>query len=380
MKKFLVLLVLVAVVAACVWRVVDLWRAKTEEARKASERRPVPVRTAAAVAQPMPFEIRTFGTVEASSSVTVRAQVTGILAAVGFQEGDEVQAGQVLFRIDPRPFEADLHQAEAALARTDAQLANASNDTRRVLDLYGKKFASESEHDAALTSVASLRATRQSDAANVENARIRLGYCEIVAPLAGRVGRRLIDPGNLVTANATALVTINQIAPAAVSFAIPQQELPRVQGRAEARDLLVTACLAEDAAHPERGLLTFLDNSVDRTTGMIALKAGFPNAAHRLWPGQFVTVSLVVSVETNALVIPYKAVQNGQKGTYVYVVRSDGTVTNRQVQIARTIGEESVVGDGLASGEVVVTDGQQRIGPGSIVTIAPPATAKAAAP
>jgi multidrug efflux system membrane fusion protein len=299
--------------------------------------------------------------------VTIRAQVTGTLAELGFAEGEEVKAGQLLFRIDPRPFAADLRQAEAALARTEAQLTNAVAEACRITGLFEKKFVSENERDLALTAVAILRATARADAATVENARIRLDYCEIRAPIAGCAGRRLVDAGNQVLANASPLVTINQVRPAAVGFTIPQQEMARVRGRPDARELAVEAMLPGGASGPERGVLTFMDNAVDRTTGTLALKAQFPNDALRLWPGQFVAVRMVVAVESNAVVIPYRAVQNGQNGTYVYVVQADASVTNRPVKIARLVEDESVVEEGLQPGELVVADGQQRVGPGSIV-------------
>ncbi len=367
MKKLLGLFVLVAIAGACAWRIMELRKTRGSDGRADGKRAPVPVLLATVVHKAMPVEIRTFGTVEASTTVTVRAQVTGTLAELGFAEGEEVKAGQLLCRIAPRPFAADLRQAEAALARTEAQLTNAVTEARRVSELFDKKLVSESERDLALTAVAILRATARADAANVENARIRLDYCEIHSPIAGSAGRRLVDAGNLVTANATALVTINQVQPVAVGFTIPQQELARVRGRTGARELVVEAMLPEGASGPETGVLTFMDNAVDRTTGTLALKAQFPNDSRRLWPGQFVAVRMVVAVESNAVVIPYRAVQNGQNGTYVYVVQADASVTNRLVKIARLVEDESVVEEGLQPGELVVADGQQRVGPGSIV-------------
>lgn len=368
MKKALGLLLLLAFTGVCVWRVTDIQKAKAAAARKGGGKRAVPVLVATATVKPMPVEIRTFGTVEPATTVTVRAQVTGTLAEIGFAEGDEVKPGQLLFRIDPRPFEADLRQAEGTLARTEAQLVNATNEARRVGELFAKGFVSENDRDLARTAANALRAACQADAAAAENARIRLGYCEIRAPVAGRAGRRLADAGNLVSANATALVTINQVAPVDVSFTIPQQEMFRVQGRAETRDLPVEALLPDDGARPERGVLTFLDNAVDRTTGTLALKARFANDARRLWPGQFVTVRMVVAVETNALVIPFRAVQNGQKGTYVYVLQPDATVTDRLVKVTRMVEEESVIGSGLEPGTIVVTDGCAQLAPGAVVT------------
>ncbi|MFZ4395650.1 MAG: efflux RND transporter periplasmic adaptor subunit [Kiritimatiellia bacterium] len=367
MKKMVGLLCLVVLVAACVWRIHDLQNKKEGAGKKGGSRPPVPVLQIAAACKPMPVELRAFGTVEASTSVTIRAQVTGMLAESGFAEGAAIQAGQLLYRLDPRAFETDLRQAEAARARTLAQLTNAVTEARRMSELFDKKLLPENERDVSLMAVATLRATLLADDASVDRARILLGYCEIRSPIAGIAGRRQMDVGNLVTANTTPLVTINQVQPVDVSFSIPQQELARVYGRTEARDLAVEALLPEDAAHPEAGVLTFLDNSVDRTTGTITLKAQFANASRRLWSGQFVTVRMVVTIETNAVVIPYRAVQNGQKGTFVYLVQPDATVTDRLVTITRMVEEESVIGKGLEPGEVVVTDGQQLLKPGAAV-------------
>jgi multidrug efflux system membrane fusion protein len=307
--------------------------------------------------------------VEASATVTLRAQVTGLLAEVYFVEGQEVQSGDRLFRIDSRPFDAALHQAEATLARTQAQRINAERDARRSAELFAKGFVSETDRDQAQTTFTALQASERADAAAVENARIQLGYCEIRAPMAGRTGRLLADAGNLVTANATTLTTLNQIQPVHVSFAIPQQDSVRLRGWRPDSPLSVEAAVPEDPAHTEVGTLRFLDNAIDRATGTLALKAAFSNDARRLWPGQFVTVRLTVGVETNAVAIPYRAVQNGQKGTYVFVVRPDRTVEVRLVKISRTVDERSLVSEGLDAGETVVTDGQQRLGPGSRVEV-----------
>lgn len=368
MKKKLGVLLLVACVAVPIWWLLTQNRARAAKTAENGRSKPaVPVLLAPVTVKSMPVELRAFGTVEALTCVTVRAQITGTLAEVAFAEGAEIRAGDLLFRIDPRPFQAALDQAEAAQARTRAQVENAARDARRMTELFSKSFVSESDRDQAATTLAALQATERADAAAVESARIQLDFCTIRSPIAGRAGRRLADAGNLVTANSTTLVTINQLQPAAISFAIPQQEMFRVRGRTDARDLPVAALLPEDPAHPETGLLVFMDNTVDRTTGTITLKAEFPNASQRLWPGQYVTVRMVVAEETNAVVIPFRAVQNGQNGTYVYVVQPDGTVTNRLVKITRLVEEESVIGDGLQPGETVVTDGQQRLGPGSAV-------------
>ena len=367
MKKILGLLVLVVLVAACAWRIAELQKRKAAESKKTGTGAPLPVLLASAVSKPMPVEIRTFGTVEPATTVTIRAQVTGTLSAIGFAEGAEVHAGDLLFRIDPRPFQAALDQAVAAHARTQAQLENAARDVRRVTDLFDKKFVSESDHDQAVTALAALQASERADAAAIESTRIQLDYCAIRSPIDGRTGRRQVDAGNLVTANSTTLVTINQLRPVHVTFAVPEQDLARLRACQQNDGLSIDVFQPDDPGRTEAGRLVFLDNAVDRATGTLTLKAEFANADNWLWPGSFVNVRLVTTVETNACVIPFTAVQNSQQGTYVFVVRPDATVEVRPVTVSRTVGGESVIAAGLQPGDKVVTDGQQRLGPGASV-------------
>jgi len=275
----------------------------------------------------------------------------------------------VLARLDARPFAAALHQAEAALARTQAQQANAERDLRRITDLFAKGFLSENDRDQAATALAVLQASERADAASVESARILFDYCTIRAPMDGRSGRRLLDVGNLATANSTAIVTLNRLRPVRVTFTVPQAELAHLRKQPALQAITVDAILPDEPDSPERGTLVFLDNAVDIPTGTIALKAEFPNSSDRLWPGQFVDVRMVVSVETNALVIPYRAVQNGQKGTYVFVVQPDLTAEVRAVTVARNREEDSVIAAGLQPGERVVIVGQERLGSGTKVQL-----------
>ena len=372
MKKLLVISLFILCAAGVYWRIHALQQAKAADTKAGRITVAAPVVTAVVERKPMPVEIRTFGTVEASATVTVKAQVNGLLAEIAFTEGQDVKEGDLLARIDARPFEAALHQAAAALARTQAQRANAERDLRRVSDLFGKGFISENDRDQAVTALAVLQASERADAAAIESAQIQLDYCTIRAPISGRTGRRLADRGNLVTANTTDLVMINDLRPVNVSFGVPQQEMERLRGWRSAPEMRVDATLPEGNGPAETGRLTFLDNAVDHATGTILLKANFANASNRLWPGQFVNVRMSIAIETNAVVIPFRAVQNGQKGTYVFVVKPDQIVEVRLVKIARNVDETSIVAEGLQAGETLVTDGQQRLGPGAKVEVKEP--------
>ncbi len=370
MKKMLGILLLILCSAGIYWRIHAVQQAKANGMKAGKSAGAAAVVTTVVENKPMPVEIRTFGTVEALSTVTVKAQVSGLLSEIAFSEGQEVNTGDLLARIDARPFEAELHQTEAALARTRAQRENAERNLRRTADLFAKGFVSEIDRDLAATTLSVQQASERADEAASESARIQLGYCTIRAPISGRTGRRLADRGNLVVANTTALVTINEIRPVNVTFAVPQQDLERLRDWRSAPDFRVEATLPDSSGVTETGRLAFLDNAVDRATGTILLKAEFTNAANRLCPGQFVNVRMRTAIETNAAVIPFRAVQNGQKGTYVFVVKPDSTAEVRLVKIARNVDEESVIAEGLQAGETVVTDGQQRLGPGTKVEVA----------
>lgn len=369
MKKLLGIFLLILCSAGVYWRIHAVQQTKANGMKAGKSAAAAAVVTTVAESKPMPVEIRTFGTVEALSTVTVKAQVSGLLSEIAFSEGQEVNTGDLLARIDARPFEAELHQAEAVLARTRAQRENSERNHRRTADLFAKGFASEYDRDQAATALSVQQASERVDEAAAESARIQLGYCTIRAPISGRTGRRQADRGNLVVANATALVTINEIHPVNVSFAVPQQDMERLRDWRSSPDFRVEATLPEGTGTAEAGRLTFLDNAVDRTTGTLLLKAEFANTSNRLCPGQFVNVRMRTAIETNAVVIPFRAVLNGQKGTYVYVVKPDHTAEVRLVKIARNVDEASVISEGLQAGETVVTDGQQRLGPGAKVEL-----------
>jgi len=330
----------------------------------------VPVTTALAVQKSVPLSVQGIGTVIAASTVTVRAQVTGELTSVNFIEGDEVQEGQVIVTIDKRPLEAALQQMQAALDRDVAQAANARSQATRYQDLLKRGIATKEQVDQIMTNAAALDATVELDKANVENAKVQLQYATIRAPLTGKTGLLQVHPGNLVRAtDTTPIVTINKITPVYVSFSVPEAMLPDLKRYMARGKLAVTALPPNDQGAPAEGLINFIDNAVDPTTGQIKVKGTFPNTDRHLWPGQFVNVSVTLSTEPNAIVVPSLAVQTGQQGTYVFVVKPDQTVDLRPVTVERTAGDQSVIKTGVKPGETVVTDGQLRLNPGTRVSI-----------
>jgi multidrug efflux system membrane fusion protein len=302
--------------------------------------------------------------VEASSTVEVRAQVAGELKTVGFKEGQDVKAGQLLFTIDPQPFEVALRQAEATLARNEAQLKNAEAQRARATELMKSGLLPRSEFDTAVTAVSTLAAQVAGDRALVDSGRLQLERTRVFAPVAGRTGALLVHPGALVRANdTTPLVIINQMSPAYVSFAVPARLLPRLNARALPSADAHLAGLPE----PITGRVTFIDNSVDKASDTIRLKAEFANRDRQLWPGAFVDITLRLAVEPRAVVIPSAAVLPGQQGSYVYVVTPQGTAESRPITIGWTEGRETVIQSGVKPGETVVVDGQLRLTPGARV-------------
>ena len=318
----------------------------------------------------MPLDVNVVGTVEAFSTVAVRAQVTGELKDVNFQQGDDVQAGQVLFTLDHRPLEAALNQAEANLARDTAQAANAKVIAQRMEDLVERGVGTREQRDTARTTAAALDAVVGANRAAVENAKVQLQYATIRAPIAGRTGALMVHAGNLVRANdQLPLVVINQVSPIYVSFGVPEALLPDLRRYMAMRELEVEALPPNEEIAPATGRITFVDNQVDQTTGTIRIKATFPNSNRRLWPGQFVNVRVRLTSDPRAIVVPSVAVQAGPEGQYVYVVKDDQTVEMRPVVVARTAGAETVLKEGVKPGETVVTDGQLRLVPGSRISI-----------
>ena len=330
---------------------------------------PVPVRVARVTLKTVPVELRAIGTVEALSTVSIKSKVAGELTAVHFREGQDVRKGDLLFEIDRQPFEVALHQVEAALARDQARLSNARTQAARYAKLFEEGVASREQADQTRADLESLEATVRADQAAVEKARLDLSYCSIASPVDGRTGSLLVNEGNLVKANDDpALIVLNQLTPIYVSFAVPEQYLAAIRRFLAAGRLPISVNITE-AQPSESGLLTFVDNAVDSATGTIRLKGTFANPARRLWPGQFVNVVLRLSEQANAVVVPSEALQTGQSGQFVYVVKDENVVVSRPVSTGRSVQGITIIEKGLAPGEVVVTDGQLRLVSGAKIQI-----------
>jgi multidrug efflux system membrane fusion protein len=378
---------------------------------------------ATVIQKDVPVQLRVIGKVEAYSGVSIRALVEGELWKVYFKEGQDVQKDNLLLSIDPRPFEAALRkaeanlerdqalvqqaeanltrdlaqvtQAEANLAKNLAQAKNAEEQAKRYAFLAEKGYVAKEQYDQVRTNSESFAAMVQADKAAIENAqatlradhaalenaragvrgsraavetaRIQLGYCSIRAPISGRTGSLLVQQGNIIKANDLPIVLINQITPIYVTFAVPEQNLPEIKKHMIAGALKAEAVIPGDEKPPEQGILTFVDNAVDTATGTIKLKGTFENREKRLWPGQFVDVILTLTTRPNAILVPSQAIQTGQEGPYVFVVKSDLTVESRPVAVDRSLDGLTVVARGLQPGETVVTSGQlQLVGGGKV--------------
>lgn len=340
----------------------------------AKEKRPargplaIPVAVAAAAQQSVPVRLQAIGNVEAYSTVALKARVDGQIIAVNFTEGQEVRKGEVLFRIDSRPFQAALRQAEANALRDAAGRDQARSQERRYQELLDKNFVSKEAYAQIRTNAQVAEANAKASQAALENAQLSLAYCTIASPIDGYPGKILLQVGNLVKANdVVSLVVINQVKPVYVSFAVPEQQLPTVRKYMELGTLAVQAIGGGDAVLAQ-GELIFVDNAVDPSTGTIRMRAQFDNRDASLWPGQFVNVSVRLYDQTDAILIPARAVQTGPDGSYVYVVKADMTAELRKITVERGDGERAVI-KGLASGERVVTRGALRLAPGARVEI-----------
>lgn len=332
---------------------------------------PVPVTIAQAIRRDVPVEVNAIGNVEAYSSVSIKSRIGGELLKVHFQEGQEVSKGDLLFTIDPRPYEAALAEAKARLAKDVALLKKAQQDAQRYASLIQKQVVSQEQYDQVKANLASLEATVKADEAAVENAKLQLSYCYIYSPISGRTGSLLAHAGNLIKASDDnkSMVVIKQIQPIYVSFSVPEQYLPNIKARWTQGKLPVRISLRNGAAQKLQGELTFMENTVDPATGTILLKATFPNQDKTLWPGQFVDVALKLEEQPSALLIPTQAVQTGQQGPYVFLVSPENRAEMRLVRLGRSVGQETLVEEGLQEGDRVVTDGQIRLVPGARVEV-----------
>jgi multidrug efflux system membrane fusion protein len=326
---------------------------------------PVPVVAEKAALKNMPIDVTSIGTVEAFATVSVRAQVTGPLLEARFREGDFVRKGQVLFTIDARPYQTELERAKAAMARDKAVAANNRSQAERYQKLLAEGVVPAQQVDTFLSAAEAADATVVADEAAIRQAQLNLDYCTITAPIDGYTGKLQVQPGNLVRASDAALVVINQVNPIYVNFAVPQQHLADIKRYMAQGRLPVTAAMTNETSAPERGMLDFVDNAVDPTTGTIRLRAEFQNGRNRLWPGLFVNASLRLSERPNTLVVPSQAISTNQDGQYVYVVKADSTVESRPVVTGASIEGQTIIMEGLKAGETVVVDGQLRLVPGS---------------
>lgn len=333
---------------------------------------PLVVKATRAVVKPMPVLIEVVGTVEPEHSVQVRAQVSGALQSVLFKEGDKVQAGQLLFQIDARTFKAQYNQSLAAMARNKAQLENALAQQERLEPLLKREFITRQEYEVAVTSTKSLEAAVQADQAAAEQARIQLEYASIRAPISGRTGALAVKPGNLVPAagGGTPLVTINSTDPILVSFSIPERQLEEIRRYQNDKEMRIEI-LPDRAGSPvAKGKLVFIDNTVTPQTGTVLLKTRIANANEGVWPGQFVNVRIVLTVEPETVVVPEAAVQPGQDGSFAYLIDGESKVQVQPIKISRQIGNEIVITSGLKGGDQVITEFPQALEPGATVRLA----------
>ena len=366
-KKALALAVAIAAVASAL---VFMTRSEGTPQREKREAL-VPVKVAVAEQKAVPVQLQAVGTVEAFATVSIKSRIDGQLVGVHFREGQDVKKGVLLFTIDPRPYESAIKEARARLDRDAALAGKAALDAKRYAELVAKNFVSSDKFEQFRANAEALRATVAADRAALERAQLNLDYCFIRAPMTGRTGRLLVDQGAQIKANDDkgGMVEIMQIMPINVGFAVPQQHLAAIKTHMAAGPLKVEADIPESQLKPDAGTLSFLDNKVNTQTGTVLLKGTFANQDRLLWPGQFVMATLTLTTRSDAVVIPSVAVQVGQDGQFVYVVKPDMTVESRTVAPGMSVGEDVVIEKGLTAGERVVTEGQLRLVPGAKVQV-----------
>ena len=330
----------------------------------------VPVTAGTVATTDVPVFLSAIGTVQAFNMVTIKSRVDGQIVKVAFSEGQDVKAGTALIQIDPRPYQALLDQAMATKQKDEAQLASAQSDLVRWAELVPQGVKSRQTYDQQKALVQQYQATIKADEAQIETARLNLSYADIRAPIDGRLGMRLVDAGNMVRAtDAAGLVTISQLKPIFVSFTVPQENLHKIHEKKAGGELTVLAFGSDNKTQLAEGKLSVIDNAIDQPTGTIRIKATFANADERLWPGEFVNVRLVLSVRKGAPTVPAQTVQDGPTGRYAYIIKEDGTVERRPVEVTAVQDGLAVIGKGLAVGDKVVVEGQYRLTNGARVRV-----------
>lgn len=376
-RKSLRLKVMAVLALAAAVAVTGCAKSGEEAAGKTRSMPPAPVTVAPVAQKDVPVQVQAIGAVEAYSTVTVKSRVPGQLVKVAFEQGQDVKKGDLLFEIDRRPYEAALAASKANLARDIAQAKNAREEASFQEDIFKRNAGTQRELDQATAAAEAAEAQVAADKAAVETAQIQLDYCTIRSPLDGRTGDLMVHEGSMVKDNDTSMVVINQIEPIYVTFSMAEKYLPTIRQymATNKQPLTVEAAIPQTNVPPEAGQLTFFDNQVDRTTGMIQLKATFPNKNRTLWPGQFVTAALTLTTRAGAVVVPSQAVQTGQAGQFLFVVKQDGTVESRPVTPGDIWKGLTVIEKGnLKPGETVVTNGQLRLKDGAKIIIKNPAS------
>jgi multidrug efflux system membrane fusion protein len=367
----------VVVIAAAVVAGFSAWRIATRQvsaqAQNPAQAAPaIPVTPGVAEAKDMPVFVSGIGTVQAFNTVSIRSRVDGQITKVFFTEGQEVKAGEPLFQIDPRPFQAALDQAQAARDRDQAQLEGAQRNLDRYAKLVVPGYQTRQSYEDQQATVAQLKAGVKADEALIESAKLNLDYALVKAPIDGRTGQRIVDVGNFIQAGQnTNLVTITQLKPIFVGFTVPQESLDRIRQNQSTQPLDVVAYGQDDKTVLSQGKLTLIDNQVDVATGTIHLKGTFENADERLWPGEFVNARLILSVLKDAVTVPARTVMQGPNGPYLYVIKPDDTVEHRDLKVEATQDDLAVIAQGLSAGERVVVDGQYRLTNGARIQAAP---------
>ncbi len=370
-KSGLIKTVAVAAVVILVgWYGVHLY----QKAHKPKPVKPsIPVTAGMTKAQDVPIYVRGLGTVQAFNTVTIKSRVDGQITQVLFNEGQEVKAGDPLFQIDPRPYQATLEQAQGSLQRDQAQLEGAQRDLERYAKLVTPGFQTRQSYEDQKATVGQLQGSVKSDQALIDNGKLNIEYANVRAPIDGRTGARLVDIGNFVQATqATNLVTITQLKPIFVTFTVPQDTLDQIRRNQAIAPLTVIAYASDNKTILSQGKLTLINNQVDTTTGTVQMKATFDNADERLWPGEFINARLIVSTKKDAVTVPSQAIMQGPDGAYAYIIKPDNTVDRQDVQIGLTQDGIATIEKGLTADQNIVVEGQYRLTKGSTVKVSQP--------